>query len=137
LKVKLLFESAAISAVFVVLMSTAVFAGYPGPDYDTDTTFGDHGNWVVSAVAGYYYGPSYYGSEEFYSVRENGYTEYASPMYYCWFIDEDYYYGSCPGEYLHNEANELCTLVASYTVSYFKYYDVVKPLEALACRQIY
>jgi hypothetical protein len=132
---------AIISAVLVALMSsTIVFAGYPGPDPDTDNDYDKwgHGSYVTSAMNAYYYTEHLYCMEDYYSYRYNATSAYNGDMYYCWFADEEYWEGTTNETGLEDTKYEICTLVASYTRSNFIYNgEQYYQLDALAVRETY
>jgi len=139
MKKRVLFESVMISALFVVLMSVTVLAGYPGPDEDEDYDYDDHGwgSYAYSYVKAWYSDPDTYDSEYFYSRRYAGSAQNYGTMYYCYFIDQVYFQGYVAGNTHSSSSGIDCTLVAAYTVAYFEKDDTIDSCEALAVRQIY
>lgn len=136
MKRRVLFESLAIAAVVVSLLSSVVFAGYPSPDSDTDYDYGSYSSYAKAYVIAYYGDPYTYTCEMYISSRYAGSAEYDGDMYYVWFIDEVYIQGYDDGSSHSGSSGIDCTLVAAYTVADFKKGAEEWTCEALAYREI-
>jgi hypothetical protein len=136
---RFLFGSVMISAAFVVLLSSIVSAGYPGPDSDTDYDFDSYG-WGCHArsyVIAWYSDPETYTYEQYFSSRVSGSAENYGPMYYAWFQDGNFDQGYTYSDSKPGSSGIDCTLVATYTVAYFIKDLTIDTCEALAYREIY
>lgn len=121
---RLIFESATIAGVVLMLSFTVVFAAYPGPDQKKEYDYGSYGSWVASEVEGIYLDETRYHIEKYESSRgSSGSAEPYDEMWYVWFINELYESDlTWMDEYGDTKYIIGVTLAATYTYSEFEFY---------------
>ncbi|MDR2699411.1 MAG: hypothetical protein LBC12_01090 [Nitrososphaerota archaeon] len=131
---KHVFESIMIAMLLVTMLSTAVFAAYPGPDNNTSSSNGAFGTSVTAKVKGYYtINNPKYTSGTFEVSRTSGTASVYGDLYFGYFIDQLWADGYTPNNSnTVNKGGISANLLSSYIQSYFISGSTVFPLEATA-----